>query len=100
MPELEARINQRLDLQLDELSRIYNVSNNSMNRLIAITFGLIASFSLSNRVVEPVWLSFGFPISDDQNTQFLLYIAIALSISIVLIALVFIINKYIVTKKG
>lgn len=54
--ELEARINQRLDLRLDELNRLYNVNNNSTNRLIAITFGLIASFSLSNRLIEPIWL--------------------------------------------
>ena len=61
--ELEARINQRLDLRLDELSRLYNANNNSTNRLIAITFGLIASFSLSNRLIEPIWLYFNFPIS-------------------------------------
>ena len=72
--ELETRINQRLDLRLDELNRLYNVNNNSTNRLIAITFGLIASFSLSNRLIEPIWLYLELPVSDDQNVQFLIYI--------------------------
>lgn len=100
VPELETRINQRLELQLDELNRIYNVSNNSMNRLIVITFGMIASFSLSNRLIEPIWLAIGLPVSDNQNIQFLVYISIALLISIVLIFSIFIINKYIVNKNN
>ena len=98
--ELEARINQRLDLRLDELSRLYNANNNSTNRLIAITFGLIASFSLSNRLIEPIWLYFNFPISDNQNMQNLVYTTLALSISVFLIALILMVNKYVVTKKG
>ena len=98
--ELETRMNQRLDLRLDELSRIYNASNNSTNRLIAITFGLIASFSLSNRLIEPIWLYFNFPISDNQNVQSLVYIIFAFSISVFLIALILMVKKYVATKKG
>lgn len=100
VPELEARINQRLDLRLDELNRLYNVNNNSTNRLIAITFGLIASFSLSNRLIEPIWLYLNFPISGNQNVQSLVYIIFAFSISVFLIAVILMVNKYVVTEKG
>ena len=100
VPDLADRINQRLDIRLDELGRIYSSNNNFSNRLIAITFGLIASFSLSNRLVEPSWVYMELPLNSNPNLQSLIFVMLSLVISILLILLVLLVNNYVANRNS
>ena len=100
VPDLVDRINQRLDIRLDELGRIYSSNNNFSNRLIAITFGLIASFSLSNRLIEPSWVYMDLPLNPNPNLQSLMFVMLSLIISILLISLVLLVNSYVANRNS